>query len=51
MGRRVATLINTYQPTGSFHVSFDAARLVSGVYMYRLSTPKKSIMRQMTLLK
>ncbi|MFW6347023.1 MAG: T9SS type A sorting domain-containing protein [Cyclonatronaceae bacterium] len=52
LGKRVATLVNAQaQPAGSYTVSFDAANLSSGVYMYRLSTEAQSITRTMTLTK
>jgi len=37
-GREVATLVNEEMNPGSYEVSFDATRLASGVYFYRLCT-------------
>ncbi|MEX2656871.1 MAG: T9SS type A sorting domain-containing protein [Balneolales bacterium] len=36
LGRRVATLVNETRPSGRYDVTFDASRLSSGVYIYRL---------------
>lgn len=36
LGREVATLVNEEKPAGVHVVKFDAARLASGVYLYRL---------------
>ena len=37
LGREVAVLVNEQQAPGSYEVRFDAGRLASGVYLYRLS--------------
>jgi N-acetylneuraminic acid mutarotase len=36
LGRQVATLVNEEKPTGSYEFTFDASRLASGVYIYRM---------------
>jgi hypothetical protein len=36
LGNEVATLVNEEKPTGTYQVSFNAAQLSSGVYIYRL---------------
>jgi len=52
MGREVATLLNNArQSAGSHSITFDASRVSSGVYFYRLSTQNSSLTRKMTLIK
>lgn len=51
LGKKVATLVNGAQPAGEYKVDFDATKLVSGVYIYRLSTPDRMLSRKMILLK
>ncbi|HED05437.1 MAG TPA: T9SS type A sorting domain-containing protein [Ignavibacteria bacterium] len=36
LGRKVATLVNREQPAGNYKVNFDASKLGSGVYFYRI---------------
>jgi len=51
LGRRVMTLVDRTLPAGSHDVSFDGADLVSGLYLYSLTTPDSRMTRTMTLLK
>jgi hypothetical protein len=51
LGQRVATLINERVAAGTHHVQFDASRLSSGMYIYRLRTPQAVITKRMTLIK
>jgi hypothetical protein len=51
MGQRVATLVDGSMPAGSHQVTFNAAHLANGVYLYRLQTGTQSFTRKMTLLK
>ena len=36
-GREIKTLVNEEQPAGNYKVNFDASRLASGVYFYRIT--------------
>jgi len=36
LGREVATLVNQEKPAGTYNITFDAGKLPSGVYFYRL---------------
>jgi len=38
LGHKVATIVSGRQPAGKYAVEWDASRLSSGVYLYRLST-------------
>lgn len=52
MGRLVQTLISGQQySAGEHRVSFDASRLPSGIYLYRLQAGDQTLTRRMTLLK
>ncbi|REL24161.1 T9SS C-terminal target domain-containing protein [Rhodohalobacter sp. SW132] len=50
-GQRVATLVDGMMSAGSHEQTFNASGLSSGVYFYRLQTPKESLTRQMILVK
>ncbi|MFQ5571394.1 MAG: T9SS type A sorting domain-containing protein, partial [Rhodothermales bacterium] len=50
-GRRVARLVDTQMPAGQHRVTFDAARLPSGVYLYRLTAGSFSRSHHMVLTK
>jgi endonuclease I len=51
IGQQVAVLINENRQAGSHTVNFDASRLSSGVYIYRLRTGNFVEVRRMTLIK
>jgi hypothetical protein len=51
LGRRVATLIDESRTAGEYTVDFNASRLTSGVYFYRLTTPDQTLSKKMMLLK
>jgi hypothetical protein len=50
-GQLVSTLVKETQNAGTYNVSFDASRLSSGLYIYRLITPNGIVTKKMTLLK
>lgn len=51
LGREVAVLVNEVLPEGEHKIDFDASNLASGVYLYRLESSGRSVMKRMTLLK
>jgi Secretion system C-terminal sorting domain len=51
LGRVVTKLVNTTQKAGTYNVDFDASKLASGAYIYRLSTPDVTYAKKMLLMK
>lgn len=51
LGQRVATLVNETRPAGWHEVTFDASRLASGVFIYRLEAEGYVETRSMILVK
>jgi len=51
LGQRVATLVNEVQRAGTHTAGFDASRLSSGVYLYRLQTGSQALTGKMMLVK
>lgn len=51
LGQRVATLANGTFSSGTHTVQFDASRLSSGVYLYRLQSGGMTISKSMMLVK
>jgi hypothetical protein len=51
LGNEVATLINQYLPAGSHEVVFDASRMPSGIYYYKLKSGNYSDTKKMVLLR
>ncbi len=51
LGREVATLVNENKSAGNYEVKFDASKLPSGVYFYRLTAGNMSLAKKMLLLR
>lgn len=51
LGRKIVTLVQKEQSAGSYRVQFDASKLSSGIYFYRLQAGSFVNSRKMVLLK
>ena len=51
LGREVSTLVNETKPAGTFEVEFDASKLSSGTYVYKLNAGGYQTVKKMTLTK
>ncbi len=51
LGRKVAELVNTKQPAGSYDIQFDASTMASGTYFYKLTAGDLVSAKKMVLLK
>ncbi|MCW8804793.1 MAG: choice-of-anchor J domain-containing protein [Ignavibacteriaceae bacterium] len=51
LGQEVATLLNENMESGAHTINFDASKLNSGIYFYRLDAGQYSEVRKMTLIK
>jgi hypothetical protein len=51
LGRRVLTLVDETQPAGVHKVSFDASRLSSGTYFYRMRAGGQTLNGKMAVVK
>ncbi len=50
-GRVIATLVDGVQPAATYRVTFSGQDLASGLYVYQLETPSRTITKKMVLLK
>lgn len=51
LGQEVEVLVNSFKNVGTYEVVFDASKLTSGIYIYRLEAGMNVTTRKMTLLK
>lgn len=51
LGQKVATLVNDVKPAGIYSVIFDASKLSSGIYIYRISANNYIKTMKMALMK
>jgi len=51
LGQKVAELVNSTMSAGTYKISFDASKLSSGVYLYRLETNNFTSVKKMILSK
>ncbi|MBI5471774.1 MAG: T9SS type A sorting domain-containing protein [Ignavibacteriae bacterium] len=51
LGQRVATLLDEHLSVGQYQLTFDGARLASGVYIYKMTAGSYSESKKMVLMK
>jgi photosystem II stability/assembly factor-like uncharacterized protein len=51
MGEEVTTLVNSTKEAGSHSITFDASKLASGIYIYKLKSGNFSSVKKMSLIK
>jgi hypothetical protein len=51
LGSEIATLVDEYKPAGKYEVEFDASRLASGIYFYKLQAGDYTSVKKMILIK
>lgn len=51
LGRQVAVLVDKVMPAGDYAARFEASRLPSGLYIYRLSSGEKILSRKLALMR
>lgn len=51
IGQEVASLVNEYQTAGSYSVRFDASKLSTGMYLYKISSGAFTEVKKMLLVK
>ncbi len=51
LGNEAAVLVNGYKEAGNHSVSFNASKLSSGIYFYKLTQGEKTITRKLVLMK
>jgi len=51
LGRLIKTLVDQRQNAGTYSVTFNASKLPSGIYIYKLAAKDYSVVRKMALVK
>ncbi len=51
LGKEVAVLVNQKLSAGQYNYTFDASKLTSGIYFYKLSTSEFTSVKKMSLIK
>jgi hypothetical protein len=51
LGREVAELVNEEKPAGNYTVNFNAYKLSSGIYFYRIEAGKFTTTKKLILMK
>lgn len=51
LGREVATLVSDFQDQSTYRIEYNASRLASGVYFYRLQLGRASVTKKMIVVR
>jgi len=51
LGEQIRVLVNQYMSAGNYKINFDAAKLISGLYIYRIETIDYTSVKKMLLVK
>ncbi|MEO8232826.1 MAG: T9SS type A sorting domain-containing protein, partial [Ignavibacteriota bacterium] len=51
LGNEITTLVNEFRPAGSYEIEFDASKLSSGMYIYKLTAEKFTSSQKLVLIK
>lgn len=51
LGQEIENILNEFKFAGNYLIQFNATKLPSGMYLYRLESDKFSKIQKMTLLK
>ena len=51
LGQEIASLVNQEQKASNYTVNFDASRLASGIYFYKIQAGSFTLTKKMLLLK
>ncbi len=51
LGKEIATLVNGFKSTGKYEIIFDASKLSTGIYFYKLTSGNINLIRKMVLLR
>ncbi|MCU0372082.1 MAG: T9SS type A sorting domain-containing protein [Ignavibacteria bacterium] len=51
LGKETAVLVNDFHQAGNYYVNFDASKLSSGIYYYRIDAGEFTEVKKMTLVK
>jgi hypothetical protein len=51
LGREVKKLLDEYRPAGAHNIGFNASRLATGIYLYKMETGGYSQFKKMQYVK
>ncbi|HQJ46354.1 MAG TPA: T9SS type A sorting domain-containing protein, partial [Ignavibacteriaceae bacterium] len=51
LGNEIVTLVNENKEAGNYEVEFNASRISSGIYFYKLQADNKTFIKKMSVIK